>query len=260
MNSHERIMSDTTPACNVICLKWGTRYPAEYTNRLYRAVKKNLSRPFRFLCVTDDPTGLAEGIEAAGIASNPGYPDSKWPNLFLKLCLFKDGFADLQGPTLFCDVDLIIMRNIDCFFDYKPGKNCIIHNWLPAYKTIFRKRPHIGNSSFFRFEAGKSNYIYETFLREFAQANDQSLYPTEQAFMTHAMGEVYWWPEEWVRSYKRHCRPCFPFNMVRAPQEPDTKVLVFHGLPDPDQAIAGFDDGVLHHRTLPAPWIARYWE
>ena len=245
--------------CNIICLKWGTRYPVEYTNRLYRSVKKHLSRPFRFLCVTDDPKGLDNGIEAVEIAENPGYEAEMWPNIFIKLCIFKDGFANLEGPTLFFDVDVVIMQDLDCFFDYKPGKNCIIHNWLPRRKTLFRGLPHIGNSSLFRFEAGKSGYIYDTFLREFQQANDRSCYPTEQAFMTHAMKEVYWWPTEWALSFKRHCVPCFPLNLLHAPHKPDTKVLVFHGLPDPDQAIVGFNDGVLRHRTLPAPWIADYW-
>lgn len=247
------------PTCNILCLKWGARYPASYTNTLYRSVKAHLSRPFRFVCVTDDPSGLDAGIEAAGIAPNPGYPDSRWPNIFLKLAIFQDGFAGLEGPTLFLDVDVVIMQDIDCFFDYKPGKNCIIHNWIEWHKTIFRKRPDIGNSSIFRFEAGKSGYIYETFLKEFREANDKSKYPTEQAFLTHAMKEAHWWPEEWARSFKRTCRPCFPLNLVKAPKEPNTKILVFHGAPDPDQAIAGFNDGKLHHKTLPARWIEKYW-
>ncbi len=249
-----------SPRNNVVCLKWGKKYSADYTNRLYHSVKRHLTRPFRFVCVTDDPADLDEGIEAVGIARNPGYPEEEWPNLFMKLCLFEEGFAGLKGPTLFFDVDVVIMQNIDCFFDYKPGKNCIIHNWLAWYKTIFRPRPHIGNSSLFRFEAGESGYIYERFVREFEQANDPALFTTEQAFMTHAMGEVYWWPEEWVRSFKRHCRPAFPLNLVKTPVMPDTKVIVFHGLPNPDQALVGFDDGILHHKTLPAPWIADYWD
>lgn len=244
---------------NIVCLKWGTRYPAEYTNRLYRSVKRHLSRPFRFVCVTDDPSGLEEGVDAVEFAQNPGFDAGKWPNVFMKLCLFKEGFADLEGPTLFFDVDVVIMEDLDCFFDYKPGKNCIIHNWLPWRKTLFRGLPHIGNSSLFRYEAGRSGYVYDVFVREFQQANDHSCYPTEQAFLTHAMEEVYWWPDEWVLSFKRHCVPVFPLNLLRAPRKPDTKVLVFHGLPDPDQATVGFNDGVLHHRTLPAPWIADYW-
>lgn len=246
------------PSCNIICLKWGTRYPAWYTNNLYKAVKAHLHRPFRFVCVTDDSEGLEEGIEAVPFPPNPGY--ERWPDIFAKLAILEDGFANLKGPTLFLDVDVVIMGDLDCFFDYKPGKNCIIHNWIEWHKTIFRKRPHIGNSSCFRFEAGQSGYIFDTFIREFKEANDKSIYPTEQAFLTHAMKEVYWWPEEWVRSFKRTCRPVFPLNLICTPREPDTKILVFHGAPDPDEAIEGFKDGKLHHKTLPAKWITKYWK
>jgi len=37
-----------TEPVNILCLKWGTRYPAEYANKLYRGVARNLKRPFRF--------------------------------------------------------------------------------------------------------------------------------------------------------------------------------------------------------------------
>ena len=43
---------------NVICLKWGDRYPAFYVNRLYDGVRRNISRPFRFVCFTNEPEGL----------------------------------------------------------------------------------------------------------------------------------------------------------------------------------------------------------
>lgn len=85
------------------------------------------------------------------------------------------------------------MGNIDSFFDYQPEKNCIIHNWIEWHKTLFRTRPHIGNSSVFRFEAGKSQYIYDNFINHFEAANNSKLFPTEQAFLTHAMREVCWW-------------------------------------------------------------------
>lgn len=253
-------MTDTTP-CNFLCLKWGTRYPASYTNILYHSVKRHMHRPFRFVCCTDDPEGLDPEIDAVPIPPNPDPEKIKvWPNIFLKLAILKDGFADLSGPTLFLDVDVVIMDDIDCFFDYKPGENCIIHNWIEAHKTIFKPRPKIGNSSIFRFEAGpQSDYIYQTFLKEMDQAFDQSLYCTEQAFLTHAMVQVNWWPAEWALSFKRACRPIFPLNLFRAPAEPKTKILVFHGNPDPDQAIAGFKGRKLHHETLPCPWITKYW-
>ncbi len=51
----------------------------------------------------------------------------------------------------------------------------------------------------------------------------------------------------------------FPLNRFVTPPEPkDCRVLVFHGRPFPDQAIEGFDGGLLRS-TLPAPWLADHW-
>ena len=243
---------------NIVCLKWGTRYGPHYVNNLYAGAKKHLHRPFRFVCVTDDSTGLSEGIEPVPFSPNPGHP--QWPSVFQKLLITADGFADLKGPTLFFDVDVIITDDIDCFFDYKPGKNVIIHNWIERRKTIFRKRPDVGNSSLFRFEAGKSQYISDAFMKEKDIVLERTVYVTEQAFLTHAMEEVYWWPEEWVRSFKRHSMRIFPFNLLLSPRLPEkTKVLVFHGRPDPDQALNGFKGKHANRHARPAPWIENYW-
>ena len=46
---------------NILTLKWGDRYGADYVNRLYRGVKAHLHRPFRFVCVTDDPADAING-------------------------------------------------------------------------------------------------------------------------------------------------------------------------------------------------------
>lgn len=246
---------------NIICMKWGTRYPAHYVNVLFRSVQRNLSRPFRFLCLTDDPSGLLEGVETAPFPENPGITQAAWPNVFMKLVMTRDGFENLSGPTLFLDLDLVILDRIDCFFDYQPGENCIIHNWWERRKQLLRKRPEIGNSSIFRFEAGRSQYIYDTLLAEMDRAQDRAVFATEQAFLTYAMRERCWWPEEWVRSFKFNCRPPFPLNLILAPAKPkDAKFLVFHGQPDPDDAVAGFRGKRIHHRVKPAPWVADYWK
>jgi hypothetical protein len=246
---------------NIICMKWGTRYPAHYVNVLFRSIGRHLSRPFRFVCLTDDSDGLLDGIETAPFPENPGVKRSKWPNVFLKLVMTRDGFLDLAGPTLFLDLDLVVLDDIDEFFKYRPGKNCIIHNWSERRKRIFRPRPEIGNSSIFRFEAGRSQYIYETFLREIDRAEDRSIFVTEQHFLTYAMKERYWWPESWVRSFKFDCRPVFPLNLVKAPAKPKgAKFLVFHGQPDPHDAVEGFRGKRLHHRVKPIPWVADHWK
>ncbi len=246
---------------NVLCLKWGTRYSAEYVNILHRSVRRHLKRPFRFFCCTEDASGLDPEVEIIAFPEDPGM-STKWPHILVKLMVTKNGFGDLAGPTLFLDLDVAIMDDIDCFFDFQPGKNCIIHNWVNWRKGLLGRRPHVGNSSAFRFDAGpQSDYIYQTFLREIRRAEDTSVFNTEQAFLTYAMKEVVWWPDSWVKSYKWHCRSLFPFNLMIAPKPPqDCKILVFHGRPDPDEAINGYKGKTPRHSMRAAPWLAQHWK
>ena len=249
---------------NILCLKWGKLYGPEYVNRLYAGVKKNLSRPFRFVCVTDNPEGLVEGVDAVGFPSPPPSWKHSWPNIFVKLMVFKNGFADLSGPTLFLDIDQVITGDLGCFFDFEPGKFCIIRNWIEWRKRLFRGLPKIGNSSCFRFEAGKMNHVYEKFLSEQDKAVNRDFYTTEQVYMTHAVGlkNISWWPNGWIWSFKRNCSRIFPMNLIFTPKKPDSgaRIVCFHGRPSPQQAIEGFKGkGHLNQITRPAKWVLDYW-
>lgn len=246
---------------NVICLKYGTRYPASYVNKLHAGVTRHLKRPFLFHCCTDDPTDIAEDVKIIPFPDNPGIK-SHWPHVLVKLMLTKDGFGDLTGPTLFLDLDLVIMDDLDPFFDYEPGRFCIIHNWVNWRKQLLGLRPDVGNSSVFRFDAGPtSDQIYQTFLKEMNRAEDRSIFNTEQAFMTYAMKNPVWWPQSWVRSYKWNCRPVFPINLIKSPAAPkDCKILVFHGKPDPEEAIVGYKGKKIHHTMKAAEWISNHWK
>lgn len=267
-------MDDLQPV-NVLCLKWGDRYPAFYVNRLYAAVRRNLGRPFRFVCITDNLMGIDPAVDCVPFPDDPGVFNRPWPNIFVKLCLFRRGFADLQGPTLFLDIDQLVIRPIDKFFDYCPSDFCIIHNWIEFRKRLFRSAPPIGNSSCFRFDAGSdaAQRVYEIFLRD---KGDCELYDPyfnhgSQKFQTKAMreaGTFRWWPDEWVCSFKRQCIPPFPFNKLLVPRYPKTaSVVAFHGRPDLDEAIEGFDGGqkgrsglrTTHLTCRPTPWVERVW-
>ena len=255
---------------NILTLKWGTLYSAEYVNRLYRGVKRNMKRDFRFVCVTDDPTGLDPAIDVQPIPSRPSemknlytYEKNGWPNIYVKLLVFQPGFAQLEGPTLFLDIDQIITGDLDRFFDYKPGEFCIIHNWVELRKRLFRKVPFVGNSSCFRFEAGKMGYVYDLFIKEIDEALDDRIWSTEQEYMTHAVGhdKVNFWPDNFVRSFKRTCTWPWPLNHFLMPRlAPDTSILCFHGKPTPEQAIIGYRGKHLNTWTKPCPWVKELWE
>ena len=47
----------------VVCVKYGTKYGADYVNKLYQGIKTNLSLPHNFACFTENPEGLDKNIE-----------------------------------------------------------------------------------------------------------------------------------------------------------------------------------------------------
>ena len=48
-------------------MKWGDKYDASYVNKLYNMVSRNLSKEFRFICLTDDNSGFLPAIESFDI-------------------------------------------------------------------------------------------------------------------------------------------------------------------------------------------------
>ncbi|MEO0831166.1 MAG: glycosyl transferase, partial [Pseudomonadota bacterium] len=56
---------------NVICIKWGTAYGAEYVNRLLAGVRRHFSQDVRFFCMTDDRTGFDPRIEVLDLPVEP---------------------------------------------------------------------------------------------------------------------------------------------------------------------------------------------
>ena len=109
----------------------------------------------------------------------------------------------------------------------------------------------------------KNLYTYEKFIEEIDQALDDRVYATEQLYMTHAIGpeNISFWPDNFVRSFKRSCTWPWPLNHFLTPRfNPDTGILCFHGKPTPEQAIAGYRGRHLNTWTRPCPWVKALWE
>ena len=109
-------MTSDVNKVNILCLKWGKRYPAFYVNRLYAAVKRNMSRPFRFVCITDDSTGIDPAVDC----DNPGwsiYQCKRRSSLFKKVAYDrKTGEVD---EITFRDIDRAVCVDInkpDCMY------------------------------------------------------------------------------------------------------------------------------------------------
>ena len=148
---------------DILSLLWGKLYGPEYVHRLRQGVARHLKRAQRCVCFTSDATGLDPEVEVFPIF-DVDLPEQVAFTPWRKLGLFRDDLP-VRGQSLFPDLDLVIIGPMDRFFDYEPDMIPIIHNWVEEYK-IFKRRPEIGNSSGFRFEAGKRGFVVEKHFSE----------------------------------------------------------------------------------------------
>lgn len=237
---------------HIFCMKWGTLYDANYVNRLYNMVSRNLTLPFKMVCFTDDEEGINEAIQCYPIPEvqiDSNLPERMWK----KLTTLKEDLYGLQGTALFLDLDVVIVDNIDCFFqDNNPFM--IIKDYNKQWRIT-------GNSSVYRFEIGKHGYVYDYFVDNFDSIRKQ--HRNEQEYLTwavHEKGMLNYWPKEWCPSYKYHCASRFPLAFWKKPTIPEgAKIIIFHGEINPHKAIKG-GWGKWYRYVRPAKWVADYWK
>ncbi len=112
----------TKPKNYVVCLKWGDKYSADYVNKLYNMVDRNITIDYEFVCFTDDLRGIDSNIKTITLQQ---IGVSGW---WYKPMFFNPELV-LQGTVLFIDLDVIIFRNIDKLFTYQPGRFCVIRDF-----------------------------------------------------------------------------------------------------------------------------------
>lgn len=243
---------------HIITLKWGDRYGPEFVNRIAHSARRHTQMPLNIVCFTDDARGIDPSVEIHPLPEIDLPPSVRYTP-WRKLSLFRPD-SPLEGLGLFLDLDIVITGPLDDFFTFgNEDQVPIIHNWVPFHKKLFRPDPQIGNSSVFRFKLRESTFVWEQFLgeKDWAVAN---FWPP-QTYLTHCIRpRMVYWPDEWVRSFKRHCVPPFPLNWVIPPKlEADARIIAFHGRPDPDEAALGYRGTHLNHRSLPATWVNEHW-
>ncbi|MDR1958974.1 MAG: hypothetical protein LBQ54_08020 [Planctomycetaceae bacterium] len=237
---------------NIICMKWGTKYPPHYVNILAAMVRRHLTRPHRFVCFTEDAAGLNPEIEVRPLPEldiPPHLPERGWR----KLTVFGEKLADLEGTALYLDLDIVILDSLEPFFEV-PGEFRIIKDWDFPQDLI-------GNSSVFRFEIGQYPDILDNFIKN--RESIRQKHRNEQAYLSYAIAEkgiLDYWPEEWCRSFKRSCLSRFPKCYFTVPKKPkNAKIVVFHGNPNPDTAVKGWVGKYGFRVVRPTPWVRENW-
>lgn len=93
---------------NVVCVKYGTKYGADYVNKLYWGVKKHLSLPHTFSCFTEDAKGLDENILVKPLKHT-------WGGWWSKVHIFDPSVYPDENTSdwvFYIDLDMIITGSL----------------------------------------------------------------------------------------------------------------------------------------------------
>jgi len=256
-------MADLTPV--FLCFKWGKGYPCRYTNILYRALTDMMQTPFRFVCLTDDADGLAEGIEAIPLPDFAMDRDDWHKGMWPKLTAFAPGLFLPGTPVIMMDVDVVVLRDLTPLFDHlrtNDGLHIIreIPDTLPRWFPKVFGKPLRSNSSVVGFIAGTQDHLYELF-HDKTYADVRHI-GNDQNFIHHHARDQHSWPIGWMISFKKDLAFHFPVNLVRPIRRPDTFVVIFHGTPNPEDMTKGpFKRWGSPEKFgyFPVRWIKDYW-
>jgi hypothetical protein len=244
---------------NVICMKWGKLYNADYVNRLYSMVARNINGAFRFLCLTDDEEGIRSEVECFPCPEIPiPLPECNYP--WRKVALWKDQVPGLQpGDTaLFLDLDIVITGCLDTFFEIN-GDFIVCFNWSAP-----GPQRDIGNTSVYRFRVGSHTYLYENLVKNHKSVLGQ--YRNSQTYISKTINPEAksFWPDYMCRSFKVHCVPKGIRRYFIEPVLPEgTRIVIFPGVPNPHEAKIGVWPAPWYKRIYkhikPARWVAKHW-
>lgn len=241
----------------VLCMKWGTLYPAEYVNVLYRACRAHLTGDFRFVCLTNQTDGLLPEVQTYPIPDigleHRHYYHGAWP----KIAVFQADLYGLSGRALFIDLDTVIWGSLDELFEV-PGALVAINNapWTNESKPRTM-------SSVFAFDLGSLGSVVT---RLQAQRDELiGLHDIEQEYLHHAVPDICYWPSDWLISFKHHLRRPLVIDrfLPPPPPPPGVRCLVFHGRPRPMDLVRppkGNWDRFPHHGSGPVSWMQAYWQ
>jgi len=223
---------------NVLCVKWGTKYPADYVNRLRNMVSRNLPLPHRFVCLTDDAAGLEHGIETLPFLQT----DLEY--CWNKLLLFDR--LPLEGVGLYLDLDVVVTGDLTPIATTRPDDPFVgVVDWYRLDDLQY-------NASVMRFHLNRHHHVIDNFRRKVAEGRlvkkrEWDAYLGSRDKVVFWEGNVrYGGDQEWT-SRQVYARAdigshCFPPGMVLSYKKhgrrklPDgCRVMVFHGDPKPHE-------------------------
>ena len=212
---------------NFVCVCWGNKYPYEYVQKLYNMVQRNTTVEHKFIVFTDNLSlrrKLTSDIEVRELFFNDY---EGWWN---KLQLFSPE-ADLVGENLYMDLDVVILENIDDFFNHGEEDTFSIINNFNLSTKIF-------NSSIFKWNnKTATDLIWHPWLADRGNLKRNQGDQDVISKLVSQSEKLRVFPDEWSFSYKWNNRVNPRYSKSDWTFERGVgKVAVFHGAPNPHES------------------------
>lgn len=179
----------------VVCFKWRTPgyrgvFDSSHVNTLRDMVARHYPDPHRFVCVTDDPRGIASGIEILPLwddyANVPNPTGGGRPTCYRRLKLFSADAGDVFGDRIvWLDLDTVICG------DLRPLWN------RPEPIVLWRNPQNLWpyNGAMGMLNAGARPHVWTDFhpIRSPAQTHAARYRGSDQAWLSFKIpGEATW--------------------------------------------------------------------
>lgn len=229
----------------VTVYKSGGDYDPLYVKRLANGIRRNLSLPHKFICLTDKPDLLSKIMGNGDHASQLNY---NWPGWWAKMELFNH-----PGPLLYIDLDTVIVGSLD-----------ELANWIvqtPGPLVMLQGFYQKGQCTGIMGWKGDFSWIYRHFRDHFG---DNATYEDAKLGPSMLMRRIrYRGDQEWLRKFFYDKFDSVSIVMAQDIMKgiisykvnvqkngdlpPDSRIVCFHGKPRP-------------HEVEPMPeWMKKHW-
>lgn len=215
----------------VLCVRFGNKYGIEYVEKLRNMVARNITVPYEFVCLTDDPTPIKD--VRLIVQKSAGYQKGWWH----KVHMF-DPHLPLKGRILYMDLDVVVCGNLDKLVTvYKNdflGIRDFNRKFYKGWKNL--------NSSVMSWIHGSQTHIWSQFCD--SKTTAMRLHGDQDWIWKTSKDVIKFFPDPWIQSYKWEVRSKQELEIYQGKRkfktvnneispDPECCIAVFHGDPNP---------------------------
>ncbi len=234
---------------SVVVYLWvdeGRDFKPEYINIQARNIRRNLSTPHRFICVTDFTEGFDAGVtviktpaSCAGVAELRSPEGARFPSCYRRLWTFSREARYLLGDrVLLLDADAMALDELAPLVDRKET----FVGWRPRAKWG-RMADRIGGGMWL-LTTGSHEGVWSKFkgATSVAEARAAGYRGSDQAWLSYCLGRtcVVWPDNAGLYSIR-------DFRDGTGPVPPDARLVQFNGPPR------------LKPWNIGLPWVQKHW-